>query len=364
MKPLKNTLHGISRHVSTITAIAAICAGVVSTAPAVASDEKIRWKVQAVFNTGWPGLGDPIARVSETLKEATDGRINLKVYEPGKIVPPLEISPSISRGDLTAAYNYIGYDQGRIPASILFAAVPFGMEPWEYTTWWFEGEGHGLAEELYHKQNIHPLLCSTIGPETAGWYHKPINKLSDLEGLKIRFSGLGGMVLDRIGASATLIPGGEIFQALEKGTIDGSEFSMPAIDEILGFHKVAKYNLFPGWHQPSTSTHLIINLDVWNALAKSDQAMLEMACTAATMRALTTGEALQGKQLLTFPSKGVTAAKLPDDVIQELKRVSLEVMTEEAAKDKDFARIWESQKAFSAEYQVWKEMGYLPRDFK
>ncbi len=168
MKPLKNTLHGISRHVSTITAIAAICAGVVSTAPAVASDEKIRWKVQAVFNTGWPGLGDPIARVSETLKEATNGRINLKVYEPGKIVPPLEISPSISRGDLTAAYNYIGYDQGRIPASILFAAVPFGMEPWEYTTWWFEGEGHGLAEELYHKQKSRMTMSYGFSPINSG----------------------------------------------------------------------------------------------------------------------------------------------------------------------------------------------------
>jgi TRAP-type mannitol/chloroaromatic compound transport system substrate-binding protein len=364
MKPLKNTLYGISRRVTTMTAISAICAGVVLSAPSFAAEEKINWKVQATFNTGWPGLGDAIARASETLKQATDGRINLKIYEPGKIVPALEISPSVSRGDLPAAYNYMAYDQGRIPSTVLFSAVPFGMEPWEYASWWFEGEGHGLAEELYHKQNIHPLLCSTIGPETAGWYRKPINKLSDLEGLKIRFSGLGGMVLDRIGASATLIPGGEIFQALEKGTLDATEFSMPAIDEILGFHKVAKYNLFPGWHQPSTSTHLMVNLDKWKALSKGDQVLFEMACTAATFRALTTGEALQGKQIKSFPSKGVTAAKLPDDVIQELKRVTQVVMKEDAAKDKDFARIWESQKAFSAEYQVWKEMGYLPRDFK
>lgn len=363
MKPLKNTLHGICRRVSTVTAISALCAGVALSVPTLASDEKIRWKVQAVFNTGWPGLGDPIARASKTLKDVTSGRINLKVYEPGKIVPPLEISPSISRGDLPAAYNYMAYDQGRIPSSVLFSAVPFGMEPWEYAAWWFEGEGHGLAEELYHKQNIHPLLCSTIGPETAGWYRKPITQLSDLKGLKIRFSGLGGMVLNRVGASATLLAGGEIFAALEKGTLDATEYSMPAIDEILGFHKIAKYNLFPGWHQPSTSTHLMINLDKWNALSSSDQALFEMACTAATMRALTTGEALQGRQIKSFPSKGVTAAKLPDDVINELKRVTQVVMTEEAAKDKDFARVWESQKAFHADYQVWKEMGYLPRDF-
>ena len=100
--------------------------------------EKIRWKVQSTFNTGWPALGDPVARLSDTLDRATDGRIKLKVYEPGKILPPLEISPSISKGDLPAAYNYMAYDQGRIPAAVLFAAVPFGMEPWEYAAWWFE----------------------------------------------------------------------------------------------------------------------------------------------------------------------------------------------------------------------------------
>ena len=328
------------------------------------AQEKIRWKVQSTFNTGWPALGDPIAYLSKTLQKATDGRIQLKVYEPGKIVPPLEISPSISRGDLPAAYNYLAYDQGRIPAAVLFSAVPFGMEPWEYAAWWFEDEGASLAEDIYHRHNIQPLLCSTIGPETAGWYRKPIESLDDLKGLKIRFSGLGGMVLNEIGASATLMAGGEIFAALEKGTLDATEYSMPAIDEVLGFHKIAKFNLFPGWHQVSTSTHLLINLDEWNKLSAADQTLFEMACTAATMRAITTGEALQGAQIMGFKEKGVTAAKLPDDVIQELKRVADKVMEEEAAKDADFKRVWESQQAFHAQYQVWKEWGYLPRDFQ
>ena len=362
MPSYTHKLKQFSRQATSILAISALCVGV-GTSTELQAQDAIKWKVQSTFNTAWPALGDPIARVSKTLKEVTDGRINLKIYEPGKIVPPLEISPSISRGDLPAAYNYLAYDQGRIPSAVLFSAVPFGMEPWEYAAWWFEGEGSQLAENLYHEQNIHPLLCSTIGPETAGWYRKPITQLSDMEGLKIRFSGLGGMVLNRIGASATLMAGGEIFAALEKGTLDATEYSMPAIDEVLGFHKIAKYNLFPGWHQPSTSTHLLINLDEWNKLTKPDQALFEMACTAATLRAITTGESLQGAQINSFEEKGVTAAKLPDDVIDELKRVTDEVMLEEAGKDENFAKIWESQKAFHAEYQVWKEMGYLPRDY-
>lgn len=351
--------------VGAVAAVSAAVIGLSSFAPdQVNAEEKIRWKVQSTFNTGWPALGDPIARLSKTLDRATAGRIKLKVYEPGKIVPPLEITPSISSGDLPAAYNYLAYDQGRIPSAVLFSAVPFGMEPWEYAAWWFEGEGSKLAEEIYHKRNVHPLLCSTIGPETAGWYRKPIKSLDDLKGLKIRFSGLGGMVLNEIGASATLMAGGEIFAALEKGTLDATEYSMPAIDEVLGFHKIAKYNLFPGWHQVSTSTHFLINLDNWKKLSDADRGLFEMACTAATMRAITTGEALQGKQINSFPSKGVTAAKLPDSVIQELKRVTAKVMEQEAAKDADFKRVWESQQAFHADYQVWKQWGYLPRDFK
>ena len=363
MKSLVHVLTRFGRRVPAMAAIVALCVGTGIHTPAEAQ-ENIRWKVQSTFNTSWPALGDPIAYLAETLDNATDGRIKLKIYEPGKIVPPLEITPSISKGDLPAAYNYLAYDQGRIPSAVLFSAVPFGMEPWEYAAWWFEGEGATLAAEIYHQRNVHPLLCSTIGPETAGWYRKPIKGLDDLQGLKIRFSGLGGMVLNEIGASATLMAGGEIFAALEKGTLDATEYSMPAIDEILGFHKIAKYNLFPGWHQPSTSTHLLINLDIWNGLSAADQALFEMGCTAATMRAITRGEALQGAQISSFAEKEVTAAKLPDDVIQELKTVSMRVINEEAAKDADFKRVWESQQAFHAEYQIWKEWGYLPRDFR
>ncbi len=363
MKSLRNKITRSTRRAFCLVAFSAVALAPLAAAPALAQD-KINWKVQATFNTGWPGLGDAIANAASMLNRSTDGRINLKIYEPGKIVPPLEITPSISSGSLPAAYNYMAYDQGRIPSSVLFAAVPFGLEPQEYIAWWFEGGGHQLAEEVYHAENIHPLLCSTIGPETAGWFRKPINTLDDMKGLKIRFSGLGGQVLDKIGDSATLMAGGVIFADLEKGTLDATEYSMPAIDNILGFYKIAKNNLFPGWHQPSTSTHLMINLDKWNALADSDQALFEMACTAATARAFAEGEALQGAQIKDFQSKGVTATKLPDEVIAKLKTTADEVMAEESAKDPMFAKVWGSQQAFHANYQIWKELGYFPRDFK
>ena len=136
-----------------------------------------------------------------------------------------------------------------------------------------------------------------------------------------------------------------------------------AIDEVLGFHKITKFNLFPGWHQVSTSTHFMINLDLWKKMGAADQALFEMACTAAAMRAITTGEFLQGKQIQSFPGKGVTAARLPDSVLRELQKVSARVMKEESAKDADFAKVWASQQAFMKEYDVWQKWGYLPRNF-
>ncbi|CZF82982.1 Alpha-keto acid-binding periplasmic protein TakP precursor [Grimontia celer] len=332
-------------------------------APAWAQ-EKIRWKVQAVFGTHLPALGDPITQVAEQVDKATDGNIKFKIYEPGKLVPPFGITEAIKNKQIDAGYTWLGYDQGKIPAAALFAAVPFGMEPWEYATWWYEGEGKQLAEELYGKHGVHPVLCSVIGPETAGWFTKEMNSLDDFKGLKIRFAGIGGKVLQKAGASVTVLPGGEIFPALEKGAIDASEFSMPAIDSLMGFDKIAKNNYFPGWHQTFTASHLVINKDVWNALEESTKATIDMACTAGTFRALTRGESLQGEVLAGFEEKGVTARTLNPELLQSLHSLSTEVMQEIADSDPDFKRIYASQQKFLGNYKLWKQMAYLPRDFE
>ena len=329
-----------------------------------ADEEKVRWKVQAVFGTHLPGLGDPIKQISSQIKTATDGRIQFKVYEPGKLVPPFGITEAIKNKQLNAGYAWLGYDQGKIPAAALLAAAPFGMEPWEYATWWYEGEGQKLAEDLYAKHNVHPVLCSVIGPETAGWFTKEMNSIEDFKGLKIRFAGLGGKVLQKAGASVTVLPGGEIFPALEKGAIDATEFSMPAIDQLLGFDKVAKINYFPGWHQTFTASHLLINKESWNELEESTRAMIDTTCTAGTFRALTRGESLQGQVIATFPEKGVEAKTVNRDLLQDLKKLTDEVMNEVAASDADFKKIYESQQNFMTDYQRWKRLAYLPRDFE
>ncbi|MDF2186645.1 TRAP transporter substrate-binding protein [Grimontia hollisae] len=346
----------------TVTVLGSVIAAML--AVPVAAQEKIRWKVQAVFGTHLPALGDPIMQVAEQIEKATGGDIRFKIYEPGKLVPPFGITEAIKNKQIDAGYTWLGYDQGKIPAAALFAAVPFGMEPWEYATWWYEGEGQQLAEELYGKHGVHPVLCSVIGPETAGWFTKEIKSLDDFKGLKIRFAGIGGKVLQKAGASVTVLPGGEIFPALEKGAIDASEFSMPAIDSMMGFDKIAKNNYFPGWHQTFTASHLVVNKDVWDSLEASTQSTINMACTAGTFRALTRGESLQGDVMAGFEEKGVTARSLSPELLKSLNTLSTEVMTEIAESDPDFKRIYASQQAFMENYKLWKQKAYLPRDFE
>ena len=328
-----------------------------------ATMQLVHWRVPSAFGTNLPALGDNILYVEKTILAASGDRIHLQPFEPGELVPAFSITDSVREGKLPAGYVWLGYDQGKLPVSTLFSAVPFGFEPWEYLAWWYEAGGEGLASEIYADYGLEIMLCGIIGPETAGWFREPLESLDDVRGLKIRFAGLGGMVLERLGASVTLIPGGEIFQALEKGAIDATEYSLPVVDERLGFDQVAQHNLFPGWHQPFTAFHLVVNPATWESLTSADQALIHTGCTAGVTRNLASSEALQGSVLAGFPAKGVRAQQLPEEILLELNRVTEAVLDEEAADDPVFARVLEHQRAFRAESRQWTRLGYLPRDF-
>lgn len=328
-----------------------------------ASQVRVRWRVPVVFQTTWPVLGDNPVYVSQMIKDASRGAFLLDIFEPNEIVPPFSITDAVRDQKIEAGYTWLGYDQGKIPASALVGAVPFGMEPWEYSAWWFEGNGKNLTENLYKKHNIHPIFCGMTGPETAGWFRKPIQSLEDLKGLKIRFAGLGGKVIEQLGASVTMLPGSEIFQALEKGAIDATEFALPIVDQQLGFDRVAKYNYYPGWHQPFTASHLIVNLTTWDSLDSNDQSLLELACTAGVIRNLSSSEGKQGAVVARFEETGALPRVLSLEILRELERVTKRVLEQEAERDKDFAVIYESQLEFRQNYSHWKSRAYLPRDF-
>jgi len=319
---------------------------------------ELRWRVPSAFGTNLPALGDNVLRVSEQVAAASGGRIRLDVFEPGEIVPAFSIVDAVQQNKVEAGYTWLGYDQGKLPASVLFGAVPFGMAPWEYSAWWYEGGGRELAEEIYGQLDVQPLLCGLIGPETAGWFREELTGVDDLVGLKIRFAGLGGKAIQSLGASVTMLPGGEIFQALEKGAIDATEFSLPVVDQRLGFDRVARINYFPGWHQPFTAFHLVIEAREWARAGEAGRALLDAACTAGVTRSLAKAEALQGPVLRSFEEAGIHTRMLPDAVLRELERASHAVLAHEAAQDEDFRRVLESQRTFSAEYALWKHFAY------
>lgn len=342
------------------TAIAAASFSV--TGLAIAKD--LRWKMPVAFSTKLPGIGSPAAWVANQVTVASAGSLKIKVYEPKTLVPPFEILQAVSDGKVSAGYTWIGYDQGKVPALPLFAAVPFGLKPAAYAGWYYFGGGHEMLQEVYDNKgfNVYAQLCGILGPETAGWYKKPITSLKDYDGMKIRFAGLGGKVLEKLGASVTMLPAGELFQALEKGTIDATEFSMPAIDEILGFNQIVKNNLFPGWHQPFTAQYMLINRDEWKSASVAQQALIEATCTAGVLRGLAEGEYKNGAVLAKLEKEGINIGQIPMSILKELKVISDQVLAEESAADPDFKRALESQQAFQKDYTLWDERAYLPTE--
>lgn len=322
------------------------------------SSRQVRWRVPVAFATNLPALGDNALYVSEQIEALSGGAFRLEIFEPGMLVPPFSIVDAVKDGKVPAGYTWLGYDQGKLPASVLFGAVPFGLEPWAYAAWWYEAGGQTLAQEIYTPLGLQPILCGLIGPETAGWFRKPLRSPQDFSGLKIRFAGLGGKALQRLGASVTMLPGGEIFQALERGAIDATEFSLPVVDSRLGFDRVAPFNYFPGWHQPFTAFHMVVGLEKWTRLGPRLQAQLETACTAGVIRNLARAEALEPPVLARYEARGVTMEILKPEILAALAQASEEVLAEEAANDVDFARVLASQRSFQADYARWRNIAY------
>ncbi|MDA3789674.1 MAG: TRAP transporter substrate-binding protein [Desulfobacula sp.] len=334
---------------------------------AQAEEKKILLKTPLCFATSLPVLGDSIPLLAENLKMASYGNIQIKYYEPGKLIPPFEILSAVSSGKVNAGFGSGAYWQGKIPEAALFSAVPFGPEADEYLAWLLKGNGMTLYQEMYDNAgyNVKVLPCAIISPETSGWFNKPINTPEDLKGLKMRFFGLGGKVMQKLGVAVSLMPAGEIFQALEKGVIDASEFSFPAIDQKLGFYKVAKYNYYPGWHQQATILEMLINKDTWNSMSPNQQILIEMATKANIVHTLAYCEAIQGAAIReNVNNRGVKNMYWSDEMLALFESTWEEVVQEQVAQNPGFKKIWDDLTAFRADYSYWKALGFLPRNTK
>ena len=345
-----------------ISTIAALTLGAglsLAVAGAAFAQEPVRWKMGSAFPGKMVQLGTLGKSLSEKLERISGGNVQLKFFEPSALVPPLEMFDAISAGSLDAAWSTPGYWFGKEKALALFAAVPFGPNAGEYMAWFYYGGGKELMDKIYAKYNIKSVMCGVIAPEASGWFRNEIKSIDDLKGLKMRFFGLGAKVMEKVGVSTQLIAGGDIYPALELGTIDATEYSMPAIDLDLGFYQIAKHYYFPGWHQQSTLFDLMMNKTKWDALTDTQQAQIEVACGDNYREGLAEGEAIQASALKQLKEKGVNIHRWPPEILAKLNEAWNEVAAELAAEDANFKVTWESLQTFRAEYAIWKELGYL-----
>lgn len=344
-------------HTMVAFAVAAAMAG--ATAVVQAKDKKVRVQMQSNFATTVSILGPNAKYTAETIERVSGGSIEMKFFEPGALVPAGQAFDAVASGALDAAWATPGFWTGKDIAFAVFSAVPFGPDGGEYLAWMKFAGGEKLMQELYAKYGIHSIPCGLIAPEASGWFRKEIKTLDDLKGLKMRFFGLGANVMQKMGVSTQLLQAGEIFQALQLGTIDATEFSMPSMDLSLGFHQVAKFYYFPGWHQQTTFQDMIWNKKKWDTLSPTQQAQVEASCDSAIVRGLGSSEAAQAKAMREIESKGVKLVTWDKTFLAAYEKAWKEVVLEQSAKSPEFKKAWDSLSAFRAEYSVWRERGYL-----
>ena len=245
-------------------------------APAIAQS-RIEWRLVTAFPKMMPGAGVGAERFAKNVADATEGRLIIKVYAAGEIVPAYEAFEAVSRGTADGLAGASYYWQNKSKIFSLFTSVPFGMASHEFQAWMIHGGGQQLWDESYKAFGLKPFHSGTTGVQMAGWYNKEIKSVADVNGIKFRMPGFGGEALRKLGATIVNLPGGEIFGALQAGTIDGTEWVGPWQDLAMGFYKVTKYFYWPGMHEPQTTGELSFNLSKFTALPKSMQLAVEWA---------------------------------------------------------------------------------------
>ncbi len=333
--------------------------GLAATADEAAAQEKVRWKLGSSYASSLDVIGKNGKNYVENVKVMSGGGLDIHFYEPGALVPALQVFDAVSAGSIDASYTSPGFHAGKFPAAAFFGSVPFGPGVNEYIAWMYFGGGGDIYRELYNANGVTGHLCGIVVAESSGWFRKEIKSLDDLKGLKMRFFGLGAKVMEKFGVSTQLLAGGDIYPALELGTLDATEFSYPSLDKSLGFYQIAKHNYFPGWHQQASFVEMIFNKKKHDALPESYQKILEVGCGYANMWLMGAGEANQGAAINFHKSKGVEIHKWPEDVLKKFEAAWNQVAEEEAAKDPLFKKIWANYTKFREEYKPWKDLAYI-----
>ncbi len=322
-----------------------------------ASGQNFKWNMVTSWPPMFPGLGTGANYLGQAIEKASGGRITVKVYAAGELVPALEVFDAVSSGSVQLGHTGAYYWKGKSPATQLFGAVPFGMNATEYGGWLYQGGGQAHYNKLYDRFNLVPFLAGFSGVQMGGWFNREINSVDDLKGLKMRIPGLGGEVFTRAGGISVNRPGGEIFTALQTGDIDATEWVGPYNDLSLGFYKAAKYYYYPGWHEPNAALECIVNKDAFDQLPDDLKEVVQLACDSTTIRMHAEYTRNNPRSLRTLVDQhGVKLREFPRDVLKKLQSISTEVLNELSARHADFKEIYDSYTAFYEEVQPWHDV--------
>ena len=321
------------------------------------AQKRVRWNLQSTWGSQVPALGTSAVRYTKWIDTITNGKFKIKFQEPGALVPALECFDAAAKGSVQACWTTPGYHTGKLGKAVsFFTTVPFGPRFDEFQAWKKYGNGDKLRDELYAKNGViaFDILCHS--PETSGWFRKEIPNAEAMKGMKMRFFGLGALVMQKLGVSTQLLAGADIFPALEKGVIDATEFSMPITDIKYGFYQIAKFNYFPGWHQQVSCSEILMNRKEFEALPAAYQELIKVAGAASVTWVLAETEGTNPKALNKMQKDhGVTVKRWPDSELAKFETAWNEVVKEESAKDPLFKKIADDFYAFRKEYKVWGE---------
>jgi TRAP-type mannitol/chloroaromatic compound transport system substrate-binding protein len=321
------------------------------------------WKMVTTWPPNFPGLGRGATNVARRIEKASGGRIKVHVYAAGELVPPFEVFDAVSQGTAELGHGAAYYWKGKVEAAQFFTSIPFGLNSHEMNGWLFYGGGMELWRETYAPFDLVPHAAGNTGVQMGGWFNKAIETVDDLAGLKMRIPGLGGEVLRRAGGTPVSLPGGEIFTALQTGSIDATEWVGPYNDVAFGLNKAARYYYYPGWHEPGPTLECIVNKEAWDSLPPDLQSVVELASQSVNndMRAefaYRDAEALQ----TILDDGSVELRRFPQPVLERLKELTREMLDEMSGRDPLVAKIRASQESFlqrSAPFQDITEKAYL-----
>ena len=320
----------------------------------------VRWRMA----TSWPVSLDTIYGGAETIcqrvKAMSGGRFTIEPFAAGEIVPGLEVLDAVQAGSVECGHTASYYYVGKNPAFAFGTAVPFGLSAQQQNSWLYQGGGNEAMDALFADFGAKSFPAGNTGGQLGGWFKRPVDNLASLKGLKMRIPGLGGKVMARLGVNVQVLPGGEIYLALERGAIDAAEFTGPYDDEKLGLHKAAKHYYYPGWWEPGPSLTALVNRKAWAALPEEYQAMFSTACYEANLGMLSKYEQRNSEALLRLRRQGIKLERYSDDILEAAQDATQEMFAELAAGDAGFRDLLERWRLFRRETLNWNRINELP----